>query len=374
MEAFSILLIIVIVVIIIVFALRNAKPEVKPTKPVSNYYQNTTTSYSDNKIQNTSISEDIKSRTTTMVKGEFVAMDFETANYSRTSACSIGLAFVKDGVITSKEHYYIKPHPNYYIGGFIEIHGITSEKTDAAPDFGELWNSTLKEKLENRTIVCHNANFDIAVLSAMLSHYGYENHDISFTCTLELSRSTFYLPNYKLPTVCEHIGHNLGHHHDPVDDAVAAAMIYLALCQELGYENCGKRHKLMQIRKPFIDHEFIARLEKRRQEEKERKAAAAVAAKIAQYPGIDVSNQFFMKKVTITGSLTFMKKSQLTNKLRELGANISSVVNDRTDILINGDNADADFLLKAEELKITSFTETDLIKNYSEYFDDCIKK
>ncbi|MEN8176577.1 MAG: DNA polymerase III subunit epsilon, partial [Pseudomonadota bacterium] len=32
----------------------------------------------------------------------FVAIDFETANYSRTSACAVGLVHVNDGAILAE--------------------------------------------------------------------------------------------------------------------------------------------------------------------------------------------------------------------------------------------------------------------------------
>ena len=47
----------------------------------------------------------------------FVAIDFETANASRSSVCSVGLVIVRDGIITDKIYELIKPEPNYYITG-----------------------------------------------------------------------------------------------------------------------------------------------------------------------------------------------------------------------------------------------------------------
>ena len=36
---------------------------------------------------------------------DFVAIDFETANASRASACAVGLAVVEDGVVTAQDSW-----------------------------------------------------------------------------------------------------------------------------------------------------------------------------------------------------------------------------------------------------------------------------
>ena len=48
----------------------------------------------------------------------FVAIDFETANEKRTSACSIGIVEVKNGEIINTEHIFFKPFPNYFTNTF----------------------------------------------------------------------------------------------------------------------------------------------------------------------------------------------------------------------------------------------------------------
>lgn len=45
---------------------------------------------------------------------EFTAIDFETANASRDSACAIGLVTVKDGRIIDEYYKLIKPKYIYF--------------------------------------------------------------------------------------------------------------------------------------------------------------------------------------------------------------------------------------------------------------------
>ena len=69
---------------------------------------------------------------------DFIAIDFETGNPQRVSACAIGYAKVFDCKFIEAKGYLIKP-----IGGHApfqsKIHGITDEHTFDKPVFGELF-------------------------------------------------------------------------------------------------------------------------------------------------------------------------------------------------------------------------------------------
>ncbi len=43
---------------------------------------------------------------------DFVAIDFETENASRSSICSVGIVVVRNGVVVEKIYELIKPEPN----------------------------------------------------------------------------------------------------------------------------------------------------------------------------------------------------------------------------------------------------------------------
>jgi DNA polymerase-3 subunit epsilon len=69
---------------------------------------------------------------------DFIAIDFETANPQRVSACALGYARVCDSEIKESHVYLIRP-----VGGHAEfqskIHGIKEEHTFDKPHFGELF-------------------------------------------------------------------------------------------------------------------------------------------------------------------------------------------------------------------------------------------
>ena len=72
---------------------------------------------------------------------DFVAIDFETANYEPTSICSVGLVVVHGGEITQRMHRLVCPEPDYYIRRFSEqVHGIYPADTCGAPTFDAVWS------------------------------------------------------------------------------------------------------------------------------------------------------------------------------------------------------------------------------------------
>ena len=69
----------------------------------------------------------------------FLAIDFETADYSRDSASANGLANVENHEIDETASYLIKPPSSRFV--FTHIHGITWNDVKEERTFGELWPS-----------------------------------------------------------------------------------------------------------------------------------------------------------------------------------------------------------------------------------------
>ena len=100
---------------------------------------------------------------------DFAAIDFETANGSRTSICSVGIVFVKDGKIVDSIYRLVRPTPNYYNRNNIRVHGIQPEDTATAPHFPEVW-SEIETHLEGLPLVAHNKAFDESCLKAVFNY------------------------------------------------------------------------------------------------------------------------------------------------------------------------------------------------------------
>ena len=68
----------------------------------------------------------------------FIAMDFETANGKRYSACSLALTVVRNGQIADEFYTLINPHTKFFRRN-TQIHGIHERDVQNAPDFPEVW-------------------------------------------------------------------------------------------------------------------------------------------------------------------------------------------------------------------------------------------
>jgi DNA polymerase-3 subunit epsilon len=161
---------------------------------------------------------------------DFVALDFETANRHPSSACAIGLAFVRDGHLTESISYLIRPPSRRFV--FTRLHHLTWDAVRDAPTFYDLWYD-LRDRLRSEILVAHNATFDKAVLSECLLHYGIRYRLNPFLCSMQLSKVAFGFSHLKLDYVCKQLKIDL-QHHDAESDAKAAANIVIKAAPRLG--------------------------------------------------------------------------------------------------------------------------------------------
>ncbi len=156
---------------------------------------------------------------------DFVAIDFETANYNSDSACAVGLVRVEGGKIVDRAVHLIRPPTRHFV--FTYIHGLTWQDVAEADDFGALWPK-IESFIEGAEFfAAHNASFDKRVLHACCASYGIVAPALKFHCTVQLSRRTWNIRPTKLSDVCENLGIALNHH-EALSDAMACAQIYLA--------------------------------------------------------------------------------------------------------------------------------------------------
>jgi DNA polymerase-3 subunit epsilon len=157
----------------------------------------------------------------------FAAIDFETANYERTSICSVGIVIVKNGKITDKIYYLIRPRPNFYCSWATDIHDISYYDTVNEPEFPEIWK-VIKPKIKNLPLVAHNSPFDAGCLKAVHDLYEISYPNYEFHCTYRAAKKKFpNLENHQLQTVAKHVGFDLENHHHALADAEACAIIAL---------------------------------------------------------------------------------------------------------------------------------------------------
>ncbi|MDE6230283.1 MAG: 3'-5' exonuclease [Muribaculaceae bacterium] len=159
---------------------------------------------------------------------DFAAIDFETANGTRSSVCSVGVVIVREGEIVDRFYSLIHPTPNYYAYFCSRVHGLCKEDTEEAPYFPEVW-AKIAPKIAGLPLVAHNSRFDEGCLKAVFRTYRLDYPDYTFHCTLTASRRHLRLPNHQLHTVAAACGFDLENHHHALADAEACAAIALKL-------------------------------------------------------------------------------------------------------------------------------------------------
>lgn len=110
---------------------------------------------------------------------DFAAIDFETANFERTSVCSVGVVVVRDGKKADQFYSLIHPEPDYYNYVCSSVNGLCREDTDDAPIFPDVWKQ-VKPMIESQPLVAHNKAFDEKCLNAVFRMYQMDYPDYPF--------------------------------------------------------------------------------------------------------------------------------------------------------------------------------------------------
>ncbi|MBN2595488.1 MAG: 3'-5' exoribonuclease [Marinifilaceae bacterium] len=160
----------------------------------------------------------------------FTAIDFETANGQRNSACSLGLVRVENGIIVESKDWLISPPEMYFHPMNVSIHGITEEDVMNEPSFNYIWEE-VEDYLHGKMVIAHNASFDVSVLRACLDTYGIRFPEFDYLCTVQISRNIWpNMPNHKLNTMA-HLFDIPLKHHDALEDTLACAKIAIKACE-----------------------------------------------------------------------------------------------------------------------------------------------
>lgn len=180
-----------------------------------------------------------------------VAIDFETANAARDSACSIGIV-VYEGIETVLEkEWYIRPRNNWFHSINTSIHGIDASMVEDKPTFDELWPE-IRPFLENSFVIAHNASFDFSVLRKTLDTYSLEYPELEYSCTMQMARRFWTdLYNHRLSTVAERLNFPF-QHHNALEDAKAAMLIFQHITKTIRAANHDEVLNHLRLKKGLL--------------------------------------------------------------------------------------------------------------------------
>lgn len=275
-----------------------------------------------------------------------IAIDFETANSSRGSPCSIGITWIDDFNILRTAHRLIRPRELEFNGFNISIHGIHPEDVEDEPEFPEIWQE-LRQHVNGTIILAHNASFDMSVLRATLDLYGLPWPELSYLCTVKIARAIWpELPNHKLPTVSKYIGFSLDHH-SASSDAEGCASIAITAARCMGVQKIHELPECCEISFGSMTsggytpcssptHRF-------------KKSADDL---IRQSDDLKLNGL----KIVFTGTLHSMTRAEAKARAEQLGAKVAGSVSKKTDYVIVGADAGSK-AKKAADLGVTVLSE-----------------
>lgn len=177
---------------------------------------------------------------------DFVAIDFETANGSASSACQLAATVVSDSQIVEERCWLIRPPNLFFSPRNIAIHGIRPKDVADAPTMEQVWTE-FSQVIDGQTLVAHNARFDMGVLIASLMAFDVACPELQFTCTRLLARRAWPgRSGYGLKPLGDWLGVSFKHH-DALEDARCCAKIALAIEQQHGTRDLESLEKSLRV-------------------------------------------------------------------------------------------------------------------------------
>lgn len=289
---------------------------------------------------------------------DFIAVDFETANQDFNSACSIGIAAVRNSEIVETYYSLINPHVEFSPNN-IQVHGITPEDVRHAPSSYDVWRE-ISRFFGNYAVLAHNAHFDMSVLRRSFPFLNQV--DFKYIDTVSLCKE--FVPGRKgLAHCADFFNIDLGRHHNALDDAVTCAKVALSCIQASGHKNLGELCFSLPNIRIFQFSDLDASPSSEFRKNKKRPPYSGVRPQSFQrtvaISEINQDNPFFEKIVVFTGELE-MGRAEAIQAVVNLGASVRSNVSRRTNYLVVG-KQDTELVgesgISTKELRAADFNE-----------------
>lgn len=165
----------------------------------------------------------------------FVVLDFETTglNYKDNEIIQYGIVEFKNGDVINEFTKFFKP--NRPVGKTVmRKTGITNEFLEDKPRISKEYMEELLLLLGGKTIVAHNAPFDMKFLLKNLYDFDIKHEKFRVFDTLTASRRLINeTPNHKLETLKEYFNLDDGESHQALNDAKATGQLALLLIDRM---------------------------------------------------------------------------------------------------------------------------------------------
>ena len=168
---------------------------------------------------------------------EFVVFDIETTGLSAMTCkiTEIGAVLVQKGEVLKVFSTFVNPE-GHIPEEITELTGITDDMVSDAPSQGDAVKAFI-EFVGKRTVVAHNANFDMGFIRRAAENAGI-HFDPPYLDTLSMSRFLNpELKNHKLDTLVDFYRLGDFNHHRACDDAEVTAKIFCKMTEKLAGES-----------------------------------------------------------------------------------------------------------------------------------------
>ena len=286
---------------------------------------------------------------------QYFAIDFETANSSHSSICSVGLATVRNGVISDRRCWLVRPRHLSFDYWNVRIHGITEDDVRNAPEFVDLWPA-LGALIEGSVMVAHNAAFDMSALRSALDEYGLPYPQLSYLCSLVIARNLWpQFSSYRLSVLAHEFQIPLKHH-DAESDAAAAAEIILRAASQLGVSSIGELAHACGVTPGSLYPGGYSTCSAKGYRVDSKKIPASTFVRLVVDPHA-LSGVTF----ALTGTLAHCSRNEAIGLIEAAGGKVSASVSKKTTFVVVGEDAGSK-LDKAVSLGVKVISEAELIK------------
>lgn len=264
---------------------------------------------------------------------DFVAIDFETANGNNNSACSMGIVGVKDKEIVETKYYLIQPPNMEFDKTNIDIHGITPEEVRDKPRFPEIWKE-VKHLFEDNIVIAHNAQFDMSVLKCLDLEYELGIPDFKYICSIPISTIACSGIKNSLVDRANHLGIDIGEHHNAMDDAITSANIVIETInrkRRKSFESFLNTYDSIPIRL-FSELKYQTHFKKGNKF----KNRVNISEIVPECSIADHTHIFCGKDIVFTGDLSELSRKDAMQIVVNLGGILKSGVSRKTNYLVVG--------------------------------------
>ncbi|RUT30564.1 hypothetical protein EJP77_12100 [Paenibacillus zeisoli] len=263
----------------------------------------------------------------------FVSLDFETANMrNRGSVCAVGIVVVRDGEVAEEFYSLVNPLDDFdpYV---VQIHGITEAMVQDAPTFKELWDS-IGPLLNNQVVVAHNAAFDMSVLKHCMTVHELPSDGFHYLCSYLLAKRIWPgLTSYRLNSISRHLELDAFRHHDALEDARAAALVFIKCMEKAEAALAPELAARCEYRLGSIlpDYTHITFASTRSSGGSVR--ASQIAPSVSEF---DENHVLYRKHVVFSGTLSSLSRREAMQRVADAGGLLADQVLPNTHYLVVG--------------------------------------